>query len=803
MVLGAAHATQGLAPTSVGSGPTHPWPDAARLVLTTRYALLDQLAEHADLPVVVVSAPAGSGKSVLMAQWGARDARPHRTVRLKPWQDSPGAVVELVLDQLDDLGPSTVEVRSVVSDVEPRLSATMLPALAEVLATRTEPFVLVLDDIHLLREPRCAMLLESLCDAVPPGSQIVLVSRSETPEWLGRGRAEGRLLELSPSDLAFTRDEVDSFVRDQGLSLAPEIVSNLAARTEGWPVGLYLAARSVEEVGLPNDGQDQLRGIGAERSIRDYLRSQVLAHLDDDERSFLRRTSLFEVVSPALCDAVLDRDDSATVLATVSRQIQLIVPLDRAGTSYRYHHLLGEALAADLAEHDASSVAGLHRRAAPWYLRQGDVDEAIRHAVDSGDLTFAGQMLFAAVPLAVGIGNPDRLGRWLALLSESDVAADRWLTLSACWLAIMTGDDPDAVTLWLLRSQGHAGRQWREDAATDDYAANVAVVSMIAGRDGIEGTALLAARARGGLRPDSPFLAPTLFIAAVTAGVSGRDEESRRFCDQGLEIARSFGVASAEAYLLSWHALTALRTGDTATSIAVSEQVAVLVRERHLERLGTSGFAMSVLAAALCAAGRPDDARAALGAARRLTLRMRAITPWFSVLGPVLQARCSIQLGDLAGARLLLAEARAHLSDDLRTTWVAELADDTDRLLTTVPAQIGRGTTLTAAEMRVLQFMPTHLTYPQVGTHLFLSANTVKTHALSIYRKLGVTSRDQAVAERPIAGPARDRPYALISRHRRPVPPRRWPRRPRTGARRHPAGRRSRGGRPPRAPRGP
>jgi LuxR family maltose regulon positive regulatory protein len=581
---------------------------------------------------------------------------------------------------------------------------------------------------------------------VPAGSQIALVSRTATPDWLARTRSEGRLLELVRRDVAFSAGEVASFVRDQGLDLDDALVADLAARTEGWPVGLYLATRSLTEGRrLGELPVADARGLGADQSIRDYLRTQVLAPLDDDERSFLRRTSLFDAVTPELCDLVLGRDDSATVLAALNRRLQLVVPLDRAGTAYRYHHLLGEALAADLAEHEPAAVPGLHARSAPWYLRQGRIDDAIRHATASGDLVLTGQMVFSCLPLAIGIGSPDRLVRWLSPIPEGDIACERWLTLSACWLAIMLGDDTDGVTRWLMRAHQHAGPTWRVDAATDPYSAHVAVVTMIAGRGGIAETVDLASRAPQGLPPDSPFLAPAFFMATVAADFSGQEEDALRYYEQGLAIARSFGIASAESYLLSWRALGALRRHDTAAAIELGERIGALVREHHLERLATTAVALSVRALTLCAADRLEEAAGTLGTARRLTLLMRAIAPWFAVQGPVLQARCSIRLGDHEGARLLLAEGRAHVTDDLRGTWLVELADDTEALMRTVPERAHRATTLTPAEMRVLQFMPTHLTYPQVGEHLFLSANTVKTHALSIYRKLGVTSRDQAV----------------------------------------------------------
>ena len=708
--------------------------------LTHRPRLLDRLVAASDADVIVVSAPAGMGKSVLAQQWAAVDPRAHATVRIAPWYDDPATLADELLDALEPLGSSVDDVRATVTAVEPRFSGTLLPGLAGVVAHRHVPFVLVVDDIHLLSDRSCAEVLDVVCSSLPAGSQVLLLSRAATPAWLSRARAEGRLLELEPDDLAFTDDEVARFAADRSLSVSDQVVAGLRQRTEGWAVGLYLASLALEATG----DATVLDRVGSSRMVVDYLRTQVLDHLDDDARDFLRRSSILEELAPDLCDQVLERDDSAAMLRLLEPRVQLVVSVDDEGSAYRCHHLLGEALVIDLTEHSPAAIPGLHARAARAYLERGAIDDCIRHARLSGDLALTSSLIWTAMPLAVGTGRPDALERWLEPLTETQRGLDPWLVLASAWLALQHGD-ADELNGWLLKAESHAGRGWMQRIPEDEFAATLAMMHVVLGRGGLDETLRLVDLVTQGLPAWSPWLTPTYAIGTMVAALRDRREESDQFAVLGLELSRALAVPTVTADILSWNALEAWCRGDLDEAQRIGGQLRELVDEHHIERLTTAGMTMTVLGLLDAEAGRRDEALTTLGTARRLGLLMRGIVPWFRAMGPVLLARAHHILGDDAAAHLLLEEARTHLTADLEGTRVISLLEETSGLVAMSRRTSSAPALLTAAEMRVLHYMPSHLTYPQIGEHLFLSANTVKTHALSIYRKLDVTSRNDAV----------------------------------------------------------
>ena len=689
-----------------------------------------------------MSAPAGAGKSVLAQQWAAIDPRPHVTIRIAAWYDDPAALAHLIIDVLEPLGPPVDDVRATVTATEPRFSGTLLPGLSEVVSSRWTPFVLVIDDVHLLTDRSCADVLEAVCSSLPDDSQVLLLTRAATPAWLSRTRTERRLLELEPDDLVFTTDEVARFATDRELDLPDHVVTELGARTEGWAVGLYLASLALESSG----DQTALQRVGSSRMVVDYLRSEVLDHLDADTRDFLRRSSIIEELTPDLCDAVLERTDSAAVLRSLARRLQLVVPLDDDGTAYRYHHLLGEALGIDLTEHSPSAIAGLHTRAAHAYLQRGAIDACIRHAQLSGDLELTGSLIWTAMPLAVGTGHPDALERWLEPLTETARGLDPWLTLASAWLALQQGH-ADALNGWLLKGEAHAGRDWKSRIPDDEFAATLGVMHVVIGRGGLTETLRLVEVVPRGLPRWSPWLTPLLAIGMMVAALRRQYDDSARYGTLAIDTARAVGVPTVEADVLAWRALEAWCSGRVDTAQQLGADVQALVGAHHLERLTTAGLTVTVLGLLDAVGDRRAEAVTHLGTARRLGLLMRGMTPWFRALGPVLLARAHHELGEDAAARQLLEEARTHLTADLEGTRVISLLEETSALVerSRRPSSTPTPAILTAAEMRVLHFMPSHLTYPQVGEHLFLSANTVKTHALSIYRKLDVTSRNAAV----------------------------------------------------------
>ena len=718
----------------------------SRTLSIARPRLVDLLAES-DGPLTFVSAPAGSGKSVLLRQWSDSDTRTHVAIRLQPWSNSPAALTELLIAGLDPLGTDLDEVRTVATGDEPRFSATLLPALAAAAASRDAPYVLIVDDCHLLTDDRCQRILEVVADAIPAASRLVLASRTAAPPWLARARTNGDLVEVSSSDLAFRPDEAAEILALHGVPTDPELVDRVLAVTEGWPVGVYLVALLLSGVGSTPDAVSRLSAsIGRGRPIREYLHSQVLDRLDADARAFLRQTSILDVVVPALSDRMLGRHDSLSVLRRLARSVQLVVSLDDTDDTFRYHHLLQDVLRDELTEVEPETVSGLHASAAQWYGENDELDLSVRHAVLSGDVPFAATVITHNLGKVIGVGTPDRLAEWLRPLDDRVLAGDPLLAVSRCWLAIQRGDDAD-VAVWLRRAEALCPR-WPERVGEVDAAGAVAVTALIAGTVPLARAGRIADRMAEALPPELPYVSTAHVLGFMAEDLVGIDAGARdRHAEAAIAVSTAFPLPSVTANALSWQALGLILDGNLADARPLQERANEIVGEARLDRLATSGVTMSVNALYLALSNRVPEAEEALGAARRQFLRMRGILRWFRTVGPLLHAATMARLGDPGAARRVLSETPGLSTGELATSRRVR------QLVTLVEASIGANSTLAApgratltdAELRVMQYLPSHLSLPQVAERLFLSTNTVKTHVQAIYRKLGVTSRDEAV----------------------------------------------------------
>src|SRR5215469_15006529 len=258
----------------------------------------------------------------------------------------------------------------------------------------TSPVVLVLDDVHLLRNSECRAALPVLADNVPNGSRLVLAGRDQPPLRIARLRAEGRLLEIGPGDLA----------------LGEDLVAELYQQTEGWAAGLYLAALYLREGGsLPRAA---VSFSGHDRFIREYVETEFLARLPDQKRTFLTQTAVLERMCEPLCEAVLDVAGSAAKLEELARSNLLLVPLDRHGEWYRYHHLFRDMLLAELQRREPGLTPELRRRAAGWCLRNGRPEEALEYSIAAGDVEAAAGLVTG---LGVGVyrqGRVSTVERW-------------------------------------------------------------------------------------------------------------------------------------------------------------------------------------------------------------------------------------------------------------------------------------------------------------------------------------------------------------------------------------------------------
>ena len=333
-----------------------------RLGSIRRSSLIERLVRADSGPVVSVIAPAGYGKTTLLSQWAEANSQAFAWVSVDERDNDPKILLTYVAEALDAVEPVGGRVFDALASPGSSVPGSVVPRLGNAFASMTAPVVLVLDDVHLLRNSECRAALSVLADHVPAGSRLVLAGRAEPPVRVARLRAERRILEIGPGDLSLSREEASLLLRAAEVALGEDEVTELHRRTEGWAAGLYLAALYLREGGSPGTAAGAFGGD--DRFVSEYVESEFLARISQQQRAFLTRTAVLERMCGPLCDAVLGLSGSAATLTGLARSDLLLVPLDRRGQWYRYHHLFRDMLLAELERMEPGLIPVL-RRAAP------------------------------------------------------------------------------------------------------------------------------------------------------------------------------------------------------------------------------------------------------------------------------------------------------------------------------------------------------------------------------------------------------------------------------------------------------
>lgn len=374
-------------------------------------------------PVVLVSAPAGFGKTTMLVEWVAETEHAGAStawVSLDQRDSDPTlfwSYVVAALRKIDpDIGMLTLDrLRGAPAALDDAVGA-----LVNDLVHR-DTIVLVLDDYHVVDSLEVHVSMQFLVEHLPPQVHLVVATRADPPWPLAALRAGGDLLELRAADLRFTTDEATTYLNDSaGLGLTEADIDDLDGRTEGWVAALQLAAISLQ--GRHDRSAFIAEFAGDDRFVVDYLADEVLDRQPIDVRSFLLETSILHRMSADLCAAVTGRDDARTVLDTLDRSNLFLIALDDRRRWYRYHHLFAEVLRARLGEEQPDRVAELHRRASEWLAGRGDVPEAVRHAVSGGDFDRAADLVEIELP-HLRLARQDATQRvWLESLPRSIIS---------------------------------------------------------------------------------------------------------------------------------------------------------------------------------------------------------------------------------------------------------------------------------------------------------------------------------------------------------------------------------------------
>ena len=713
-------------------------PPAARTGIVARTALVERLAATQE-PVITVTAPPGYGKTTLLAQWADRISSRVAWLSCDGRDNDPVVLLSAIAVALDRIGPVDPAIFPALASSGADIS--IVPRFVSAVASVPPPVTLLLDHAEAVTNRQCLLTITEFALRLPPGWQLALASRVELPLPTARLRAQGRIVEVGTDDLALGPTEAAHLLKGAGTEVDEAALHDLLQRTEGWPTGLYIAALAINsgtrhsDVGFTFTGDDVYMG--------DYLRSELLDRISDAEAAFLTRTSVLDRMCGPLCDATLETTESGAVLELMEARNLLLVPLDRRREWYRYHHLLRDLLQAELRHREPDLIPDLHFRAAMWFEANAMPEVAIEHAHAAGDYDRVARLILELQQPVWASGRMGTVQRWMDWLRDvtsakhyGAVAANGALTFA------LLGQTSEAER-WVAAAERASPRGILPDGST--MQGMLAYLRACLGRDGATEMRRDARLAWDGLSPAHPFRATALYLEGLSYLLEDDPDRADPLLARALDDSVHISAPPLTGLILAQQCSVAAQRNSWSEVSSLAQRAVGIVQAGHFDDYWTSAIVYAWAARAALHQGNIPQGRTYLGRASRLRPLLTYELPAVSVQALLEMARSYIALTDPAGAAAVLTQAHDIFQQRPDLGVLPQRAAELQSRLATIRAGAVGPSALTAAELRLLPLLLTHLSFPQIAAELFLSPHTIRSQMKSIYRKLGATTRAEAV----------------------------------------------------------
>jgi LuxR family transcriptional regulator, maltose regulon positive regulatory protein len=687
-----------------------------------------------------------------LASWHAsqREERPFAWLSLEDRDNDPVRFWGGVLAALRAVEPGfgsgiDAALRAPGADV----TELAMPLLVNALTELGRQLVLVLDDYHEIENGDIHRSLEFVIDHLPGSIQIAVASRSDPPFALARLRARAELLELRAQDLRLTAQEASVLLNEgMQLDLAEDEIHSLQEHTEGWAAGLQLVGLSLR--GRPDREAYIASFAGDDRHIVDYLAPEVLDRQSEAMRRFLLRTSILERLCADLCDAVVGDAGSARALLALERANLFLIPLDARRQWYRYHHLFRDLLIHELQRAEPDAVTELHARACEWHLSEGLVPEAIRHATAAGEYAQAAELIAANWLTHVNQGQLETVETWTAALPAQMADADPRLCMARAWMLLVLGRPAEVEPAVRAAERRVLPGPMRDGSRSLESSAAMVRTSarlLLGDVDAAAQTAGVAER----LEPerDAPWRPIVTNAIGMTAYWSGQSERALEAFTETVSAAEAVGNHTATIYALGYLAVIAAERADYTTTDRLAEHALALAARQELSEHWVTVMVHYAVGESARRSGDYVQARSAVE--RGLALARRGGLRLDTVYGLLALAQLAVSAGDEREARELYERAERQLAacpdpGILREHSLRARRAGAGRGLRAPRTSRRVADDLSERELTVLRLMPSQLSLREIGDEIYVSFNTVKTHARNIYAKLRVGSRSDAVA---------------------------------------------------------